>query len=338
MLPSGADVAFTTYDYVQVTPAGGLIVPAMAATPLQTALENVNYLWKWHRPPLVDVCPTTPGTAGRGTFVHPIIPSADGLRYSFQVRAMPTNNGTATITVDYCTAYSGGGTAWTNLYTVNPAITAATLLTDTRTNYVIPATAVALRFDVQVSAGTVRIDHFLVYPTPDAPTAGIQPSGYIPWDNGLLQSVAGAAVNTEYLNRAKLSVLNLLRDRRQQAVSFLQEETGTPHVVQTKTTWRSFPRVRAYFPFQGPSASLAIRALVDVTAGSTSGLVRVRQVGGTGEPAVFDATGAITSDTLAVDLQGTGLMRHADLEVSLLATAGNTTRLRSISGYWRPTE
>ena len=48
-------MSITTPAAIQVSTPGQLLVPSMLAQPLQRALENLNYLWKWHRPPLVAI-------------------------------------------------------------------------------------------------------------------------------------------------------------------------------------------------------------------------------------------------------------------------------------------
>lgn len=337
----------TTPSTIQVTPATGLLVPPMAAQPLRRALENLNYLYKWHRPPLVDVCPTCATAGGRGTFVYPIAPSADGLRYNFEHRIMPSNNSTCAITVDYTTAYAGGATAWTNIYASNPATTANTLLTQQDNAQTVPANAVALRVDYQAAAGTIAPQHLLVYPAPDAPTAGIKACGFRPFDDGML-TATGAPVHTELVNRCKLSALAVLRDRRQQALTFLQVETGTPWIVcpSDKGTilsgalyeaFNDLPPVRLFLPYQGPDVQLTVAVLADVDAGGTAGLVRVHQVNHPqGEEVTFAADGAINTANLTVHLSGSGTDRYADLAIGAKCTHGNKTRLRAVSAYWRP--
>lgn len=340
-------MAITTPSSIQISKDYELLVPNMAAQPLKKALENLNFLWKWHRPAVVDVCPTMDTTIGRHTLVYPIMPSADGLRHTFEIRLMPSNTSTCQITVDYTTNYTGGGTAWVNIYTVNPATTAATLLTRSDTNLTIPATAVALRFDFNAAAGTIAPQHILVYPAPNAPSAGIKASGFIPFDDGML-TATGAPVHTEILNRCKLSAMKLLRDRKQQVISFLQKEGGTPWItcpsdkppIQANAVYQSFqdlPAVRLFFPFQGPDVTIDLRVLADVDAGGTADLVRVRQLGVTNANAVtFDASGSIESGTLGLHLQGSGLERYADLAIAARTTAGNHTRLRAVGGWWTP--
>lgn len=347
MARSGANVAILTPSTLQVTSQAGLLVPAMAADPLRTALQNLNYLWRQYRPPLVDLCPNVAVTGGRAKLVYPIWPSQDGIKYNVEHRLMPSWTTTATITVDYCTSYTGGTTTWTNLATSSTATTANVLLTKLDNGLVIPANAVALRFDYQVALGTCAAEHVLVYPAADACTVGIKPSGFVPFDDGML-AVAGAPIHTELLNRCKRSTLAIVRDRRQQVLSFGQVETGTTWTVcppdkapidapASYEQFRDLPAVRIWLPYQGPTVVVALRVLADVDAGATADLIRVRQLGVQDAQSIsFSASGAIVSGTLRLNLQGQGLSRYADIAIAARRTTGNSTRLRAVSAYWTP--
>src|SRR3989304_2718846 len=156
-------MAITTPAGIQITSTSGLMLPTMGKQPLQRALENLNYLWKFHRPPLVDVC-LNPSTT-RDYFVIPIMPSADGLDYTAVHRLMPTNTTKCNITIDYCTASTGGGTTWDNLRTIK---------------------------------------------------AG---SGFVPFDDGLLNRYTGGPLHPDSFKRCTFSHLAFLRDRRQNCLS-----------------------------------------------------------------------------------------------------------------------
>jgi len=336
----------TTPTGIQISKQDQILVPAMAKQPLQRALENLNYLWKFHRPALVDVCPNIDISLGRSihTLVYPITPSADGLRYDFEHRIVPTATSTCNITVDYTTAYAGAGTVWVNIYAVAALATVAnTLLTRNDASLVIPATAVALRVDYFAAAGDIAPQHILIHPAPSNAVAGIQPSGFIPFHDGLLVGNTGAPVHTEFLNRCKISSLSLLRDRRQQVLSFLQCDAGVPWTecpganAVDYTEFQDIAPVRLFFPHQWPTVTISIHALADVSAGATPDLIRVRQVAApNAAQAIFAASGAIVTANLTLQLQGQGLERYADVAIGAKRTVGNSTRLRAISGYWRP--
>ena len=336
-----------------ITPAEEFGLAAMALEPLQTALENVNWLYMYHRPQLVSVCPTEPAAMGRNAVVVvPIQPSADGLRYDFHTEVVGSNNTNVTVVVEYCTSYtglptSGSPTTWTNIFTQATGITAATRAAQLKTGQTVPATAVALRWTVSVAAGTFELHHLLAVPAPTSVANAIQASGFVPYDDGLL-TVADAPVHTEFLNRCALSTAAILRDRRHMALSLCQDEAqaNVDTVVTGQTSYLTWPRVRAWFPAQsGPTVSLTVSALATMSAGSGSKLIRVAQVPDAQGAAIgpckaveLDATSAgnIKTATLQLQLQGDGLMRYADLQVAIRTTVAHTTYLHSLVASWRP--
>jgi len=333
----------TTTSAIQFVTDGELYVPPMAAQPLKTALENLNYLWKWHRPPLVDLCPTRNVAADRGFVAHiPIRPSADGLSYTFETRILPFATSTCTVKIEYCTTYAGAGTTWTNLATTaGIATTAHTHLTHTDASLTIPAAAVALRLTVTAAgSGYLRVDHFLVYPTPVAPVAGIASgSGFVPFDDGLL-GAAGAPIHTELINRCKLSAVAVTRDRWQMAVSFVQQaESTVAYPCSGSTTWTALPPMRVYLPGQ-TNGHLYLHVLATVDAGATADLVRIRQIGVAGGlAATFNADETLDANGFDVFVQRPGeLGAYVDLEIACRNTAGNTTSLRTVVGFWRPND
>ena len=337
-------MAITPQSAIQVSDDGELLVPAMAAQPLQAALENLNYLWQWHWAPLVDVCPNVDPATSRDTLVYPILPSGEGLRYTFEHTLETEVNTTVDVSVEYCTTYAGGGTTWHALYTATtPTTTAGAPYTQVDANIAIPYNAEALRIQFESASGDYFPHHILAYPSPDAPGPGITTLGFTPFDDGLLGSTDGAAVHTEFLNRCKESSLIVLRDRRQQVLSFLQKETGTPLTVCSYADawptddYQDLPRVRLVFPFQSPTVLVEISVLADVSGGSTVDMVRVRQVGiADAELATFDADFAISTRSLKLTLQGTGLYRWADVAIGARCTNATTTKVRAVSGCWRP--
>lgn len=332
-------MAITPQAAVQIVSQSSLYVPSMAAQPVLKALQNTNYLWQHHTPALVDVCPNAP-TYSRRTIVIPIIPSVDGIRYALETRLMPSATSTVNITVSYCDAYAGAATVWHVIFAAAGVVTAAsTLLTHIPAAAAIPATAVALQWDVTPAAGTVFLHHCLAYPAPGPPISGITASGFVPFDDGILNGLAGAPVHTEFLNRCKLSTLKILQDRYQMAFSFVQAEAGVPQTsLAGPSGFVPLPPFRVYMPNCGPTATLHVRVLADVIASTTPNLVLVAPVDGYGSWVTHAADGAIHAQDLPVLVAGKGTGAHVDLKIGASAAAGNSTRIRAVVGFWRPTE
>lgn len=334
-----------------ITPAEDLIFQQMEAEPLKTALTNVNWLYLNHQPRLVGVAPSQPSALARNAVVvAPITPSAEaGMRYDFRTTAITSANTNLTVTVEYCTAYtglptSGTPTAWTNIFTQVTATTAAAVTTQHKATQAIPSTAVALRWTVAAAAGTFELHHLHAAPVPSAVASGVQASGFAAYDDGLFDTVSGAPVHTELLNRCKRSTLAIMRDRRIMVASVAGDEAqANCRVSETdKTAFAAFATLRLVFPWQSDTVAVSVQCLATVSAGSGTGLVKVSQVAsdGVADPAevVLDASaaGAIDSDTLSLTLQGDGPYRWADVAISMKTTAGNTTYLHSLAMIYRP--
>lgn len=323
-----------------VAKKGALMVPPMATEPLTEILNNLHYLWQKHTPPLLSVVYNTEAATTRSTIYHvPIMPSADGVKYKFEHRfCCSAASQTVAVTVDETDAYAGAGTVWTQIYTQNVTSsgTPDALTTSVSAAYVIPADAVALRITLaNPAAGNKTDHHLLVYPAPDAPVAGVQTSGFKPFDDGIMASADKAPIHEEWIQRAAISARAVAEDRRQCAFAFVQEYRSAPAfsctdaVFGDSDTGYVFPTVRAYLPHAAGPQTLFWRAIGEVTAGSNSGLIRI---GGL----QLDADGAINSDSASVNIIGDGLQAHVDLTLSIANTSPNTTRVFAVVAFWTP--
>jgi len=337
-------MTITTPTGVGISNASALWLPAMAQEPLKTALQNCNYLMQWHRPPLVSHCYTADDALTRTSiYIVPIIPSADSLRYNFEHRFVcSAGSQSVTVTVDETASYTGGSTTWANIYSqaVTSDATGGNLTTHTKTLQAIASTSEALRITYTAPASGSRNDHHvLTYPAPAATVAGLMASGATPFDDGLLAHADKGAVHTEWLNRCKATSSAVLRDRKQIALSFVQDETNQTYQHNSLgSDYYPLPIARVWLPNQGPVCTLDLRVLASVDAGGYSDLIRVRQAGGVPGAAstTFDALGGVESSTLALIMQGDGLMRYADIEIGVARLGANKTRLKAVSGYYTP--
>lgn len=338
-------MAFVTPATVNIAKEYELLLPHMKRYTLDRALQNVNHSWKHFRPALVSVAPTAEVALPRASEYHiPVLPSADGLQYSFEVRfACSAASQNVTVSVDYTTAYvAGGASVWTAICSdvvVSDGV-GGRLTTHQKANQVIPATAVALRVMLTAPAAGTRDDHhILAWPTPGDAVSGIQPSGFVSYDDTMMTSADRAAVHTEWVNRCKYSTVALLRDRRQCAYSFAQEYRTLPRWKSTDATfWRPLPPVRIWLPGQTGTVTLAARVIAEVDAGATADLVRLRQIGtaGEGKSVLFDASGAIESAGLEVKILGSGLLAYVDVELAIRTTTTHTTRVFAAMAWYTP--
>ena len=320
-----------------VTPQSGFIVPPMAAEPLATAHQNINYLWGYHSPPMVDVCPTLTAAQTRHTIAVPVLPSVDGIKYAGVVCVVPSATSTFDWTIKYCTSYTGTGTTWTSWASATGiAGTAGVLSAIAVAATTLPANAVAMQLDVQAASGTVAVHHWLLYPRPDASGTGTKTSGFTPSDDGLL-TTAGAAIHTEWLNRCKSSPLALLADRAQAAYSFAQAEGNTVAYFCTAPNWVALPVGRLWLPYQ-TAAVLAVKIIASALGGTTTDCVRLRQSGRPlSEAVTADADRTIQSGTMTVYPQGEAGQAYVDLICEAKqATGGNNVRIHAVMAWWVP--
>lgn len=337
-------MTITTPSGLQVTTAQQLLVPAVMQQPLLRALQNLNYLHRFHQPPVASVAWT--GTAADATaaeYVIPVMPSADGLLYTFRHRYVcSAASQSVQFDVEETSSYTGGSTTWNSIAsdtdTSNGTGGEVTEHTQTGT---IAATTEALKVTIGAPASGTRTDHhFLAYPSPAAWTVGIKSSGGIPFDDGMLAHADDGAVHTELLNRLKTSAAAILTDRKQNCLSFAQEESNYRHVWDAKAAAKFYPLPpgRVWIPHQAPTAQLDLRVIASVDGGSNTDLIRIRQTGGVPSAlqTTLDADGTVVSGTLDVKLQGQGLMTWADLELAVKRVASQETRFLAAMAYYTP--
>ena len=344
-------MAITTPTSLQVPAGYETMLAKMAAQPLQKVLENVNYLYTRHRPPLASVCLTTAGALTRtARFIVPILPSADSVAYGMESRVYCSAACNLTIVIDYCTAYAfDTGGPWTNLINHTGghliAVAGAGLVTQVD-HAVIPSNAVALRVQYSVSVGNHTPQHFLAYPTPDAPLALPYPSGFSLFDDGMLASGEHSPITTEHVNRCRASADAIRRDRWQCLYSWCQDEAqASARVVLNNISVPTvFPRVQCFVPGQAlmPNTLIEVTVLAICTNDDTVtgvGKVALAEVD-TGRSVKFDAqkvaTVTLQSALLQVMPQGDGPMRLVVLELSGFTAITKKTYIHSLMVLWRP--
>lgn len=333
-------MAISAPTSLAVTPASGFVAPSMAAEPLATAHQNINYLWTYHSPPMVDVCPTLAAAQTRSTMVIPILPSVDGIKYAGVLCVVPSATSTFGWAIRYTTSYVYGATTWTSWASgTGVSGTANTLSAIAIAAATLPANAVAIELDVDVGGGTgtIRVDHLLLYPQADAPTAGVRTSEYIASDDGLL-STATAAIHVEWLNRCKTSPVALLKDRKQCAFSFVQIEGNGVAFVATSTEFSALPIGRLWLPYQ-TEATLHCRVIASASTGTTTGCVRLgSDQQSIADRATFAADRTIQSDTLTVTTKGDKGMEYVDLVLQAKQSTGTPANLRihACMVWWEP--
>ena len=320
-----------------ITKAAALIGAQAGQSPLLEVLTNAQHLYGSGPAHVVAVYTCEAKITGRNAvFEIPILPSVDGIAYRF-VHHVRTGNGTSNVMIQV-DEWTGG--AWNTLETASGAAGANTVFSHEHTD-TIDANATKLRITMARATGADQFtpDSLTVYPLVASLTAGQKTSGVVPFDDGLL-TATGAPIHTEHFNRAVRNALKILEDRKQCALSFVQENNATYVAREVSTAGRGagvFVRIgRARFscPYQ-VDPQITIFAIASVSAGSTANIVRVSQVGMQGESVTLAGSGAIVSGTIRCKTSGDH-NASADLEILATHTVGNEAYVHAVIAFWQP--
>jgi len=333
----------TTPASLVLTNKAKLLAPAMALEPLKSVMKNINYLWKFHTPPLLSVVYNTDALASRDTEYHiPILPSADGLDYVF-VHRFECDQATQTVTVyvDTCTTYAGAGTAWTNVYSTAEVTAGANVVKiSTSAAYTIAANVVAIRCRYTDPGAAGKTDHGVtMYPAPGDAVAAKKTSGFQSFDSAALDAATGAAITEEHIKRCASSSRAVAEDRRQCAFAFVQEYSSAPHfvcsdaILGSAANGYSLPAVWARLP-QFSAHTITLRCIAEVSAGATAAKVKLGIQAG--ESTTFAASGSIESGTISLSTSNSILAGGGNFVLSANNTAGNSTRIFALIGWYTP--
>jgi len=321
-----------------------LMLASMAQQPLLAALQNLNFLYADHKPALASLMPMTARYVDSAkAYIFGVIPSADGIKYAFQHRFWVPVQFDMEIKIETNTG-TNPASGWTVIYTADHTLAANVLTTVTITDEVIAANITMIRVTYTQDEESYIPHHILMYPDADNPAADTgsdYPSGFQPFDDGMLSTGQHAPIHTELVDRCKTSALALYRDRRQMVFSMLTESsTNDPGVSSANDAANKLPfsnpyaTLRAIMPGAPDTTTIDLRCLASVSGGATADLVKIQQVGHPKAAAVtLDATGLLVSDTLTVYPMQDGLARFVDLRISVKATTGNTTCIHSLVGW-----
>ena len=347
-------MAVTYGTQLTILPSADLMLPTMAAQPLQTAIENANALYRCHQPPLVSVAPMMdPAHARAISFTVGIVPSQDGLRYRVQHLILPAYNGNLTVQVE---TGRGDPTAWTVVY--GPAAAAMVNgVWSTVTHYIVVASNEdRLRFSYTAPGGVFLVSHVLVWPDPDPAAPPLvapytrQPSGFWPGDDALI-GLAGGPIHTEALDRCMRNSVAVLRDRWQAVASIVQDDGqfgASRHVAPFGTVqtgaWALIGKCRALLPYQNGAAiggvdlrpTLQVMAQGRVSAGTTADRMRVVVRGKTKDDTLLlAADGTMRTGSVVAEVDGSA-DAGVDVEFYARAAVGQTVSVGSIALLWRP--
>jgi len=313
----------------EILPLSAFVLPPLAVEPLRTIMRNINAVWLYHQPPHIQAMPADEYHAGvtSAEYVIPISPSADGLPYFAELALSPL----VTVTRDYYYSATGaiGGT-WTSLGSYAGSTGASGIVQDSLS--AIPAGSRAIKVELS-SASSFFPQAIVIYPRPTSIPAGVQPSGFVAYDDGILEGAAGAPLHQELLDRCRRSPLAVWHDRRQCALSLIcefNERAGHAARAVGAFIWR-LGKARIRLPgYSGPT-SFTVRAIAQhSSAAPVSGVITVRLSGVDAASVTLDATEQTVTDTLTVTPAGTGIETYVDAEITITSGGSGTTYLHGL--------
>ena len=329
----------TNYDVIN---AETFVQPLADENPLKTILENSNWLYMNHSPPLLSCVYTIKETDPRASqqFTVGTDPSADGLHYEFRHIIYTAAAGGSSVTVLVEAYYSS---AWNSVYTQATSGVAGDNILVTN-SAVLPAAATALRITFSTSGTDYRPLSTHIRPKPTSLAAGIKPSGFNPFDDGLLTATK-APLTTEHINRVKANAVAVVKDRKQCVLSFVQHNTlasalhdGEGHTVSFGTdnpVTMTIGHGKAALHGQKKEKKVKFYCLASHEAADADDKVRVTEVQ-SGNLVKFDPNNTLQSRDLTV------VSEYPEFRVTYRnhdVGAGNDKLcVHSVVGLWEPTE
>lgn len=305
---------------ITVAKPSDFILPEFDVEPLVVALENVNAVYLYHQPAMLQGLPAdeySGGTEG-ATYLLPVIPSVDGLPYTFQLAT------TAATDVDR-TYYESSdatisGATYSSIGTDSGTSGATGIITDGP--YTIAAATRHIKI-VYATAATIFPEAICIYPTPAASVPAPTDAGFIAYDDGLYDTATGAPMHKELLDRCRKSTLAVWHDRKQCGYSLFcntdpDGDEGETHKISIGSGESiTMPIARMRLPGYAASARLTAKA-IGITAGATvTDGITITLKGKDSAVIQLDASGAVESGSASVTPDGDDLARFVDVSLVL---------------------
>lgn len=315
----------------EILPLSAFVLPPLAVEPLRTIMRNINAVWLYHQPPHIQAMPANEYHAGvtSAEYVIPISPSADGLPYFAELALSPL----VTVTRDYYYSATGAitaGATWTSIGSYTGSTGASGIVQDSLS--AIPAGSRAIKVQLS-SASSFFPQAIVVYPRPTSIPAGVQPSGFVAYDDGILEGAAGAPLHQEMLDRCRRSPLAVWHDRLQCGLSLvceINDRTNHPAKAGGTTVWR-LGAVRIRLPGYGGPTRFRVSAIAQHSgAAPVSDVVTVRLSGVDAASVSLDATAQTETATITVTPAGTGIEAYVDAEIEIRSGGSGTTYLHGL--------
>ncbi len=269
---------------------------ALDDQPLDTILDAVNYLYANHRPALWAFSPVGVASAAHDWVWH-AMPSADALTYDIHAYLYNQNSkiDTLNLTLSYGASSSG---PWTAVTGWNPKAVSMGGAGSVETWYsataALPAGSASTEFwrlQVSESGGmNTQVQYFAALPARvPSITAGKKASGFVAYDNTMLQAAAGGTIHTELFDRCVKNVAAILQDRGHAVASYVDDKASAVYTFARATgrsvlDWLWVFRGRTSVLGQGGGPGIGARLKVYARANDTdaggNGVLIVGEEGG----------------------------------------------------------
>jgi hypothetical protein len=299
------------------------------ASPLSKLGENINHLYRYHSPALVNLALVNTGsaTASSRTYIFAMPASTDAeppsatTNYRMEVHGFTDQSTTLTAQLWYQAGQSTS--TWSTAFSASGTVngdgwvrgTGALLTTVTHGKLVISA-----------AAGNIVPHCVIIYPQAPLPQPTVKTDdGFIPYVSTVLESVTGAGIHREMLNRFRENVRVILRSRRQAVFGYVDTETATHRFTNTNNSSALVAVTGAHLPGQR-GATITVRYRITGTAGGTSNKVYLAELGG--------ETVALTVDD--TDRTETMVLASEEPQFKITAVPNTALEIKYIQADWVP--
>jgi hypothetical protein len=301
------------------------------ASPLSKLGENINHLYRYHSPALVNLALVNTGSATTAsyTYIFAMPASTDAeppsatTNYRMEVHGFTDQSTTLTAqlywqagqsTSTWNTAFSASGTVHGDGWVRGTG----GLRTDVTHGKLV----------ISSSGGLSDIVPHCVIIYPQAPLSlptVKTDDGFIPYVSTVLESVTGAGIHREMLNRFRENVRVILRARKQAVFGYADTETATHRFSNATNSSALVAVTGAHLPGQR-GATITVRYRITDIAGGTSNKAYLAELGG--------ETVALTVDD--TDRTATMVLASEEPQFKITAVPNTALEIKYIQADWVP--
>jgi hypothetical protein len=299
------------------------------ASPLSKLGENINHLYRYHSPPIVNMALVNTGsaTASTRTYIFAMPASTDAVspatttNYRMEVHGFTDQSTTLTAQLWYQAGQSTS--TWNTAFSASGTVngdgwvrgTGALLTTVTHGKLVVSA-----------SAGNIVPHCVIIYPYAPLGLPTVKTDdGFIPYVSTVLESVTGAPIHREMLNRFRENVRVILRARKQAVFGYTDTETATYRFTNATNSSSLVAAMGSHIPGQR-GATITVRYRITDIAGGSSNKAYLSELGGETVELTVDDT----------DRTATMVLESEEPQFKIVAVPNTALEIKYIQADWVP--